>query len=247
MGKYVGWAVRLVAIEALAILLLPNAAARAIDPPKKPAPMSQIAREAWHAAARQMAPTLRMGSVSLQKCPNAPAYCGSLPRALDATGGVSGTIDIGFEVFPHSDRSLPPLEPIVAQEGGPGYPSTGSATSYYALFLPLLDRRDLVLVDERGTGIAQPIECQLLQMEPNPQFPGITACGALLGNTSDLYGTGQGADDMAAVLDALGVSVINLYGDSYGTFFSQAFAERHPEHLRSLILDSAYPVIGESP
>jgi pimeloyl-ACP methyl ester carboxylesterase len=75
----------------------------------------------------------------------------------------------------------------------------------------------------------------------------IQACGAELGSTADLYSTGLAADDLAAVIDALALGKVDLYGDSYGTFFSQAFAGRHPSMLRSLVLDSAYPVIGQDP
>ena len=72
-------------------------------------------------------------------------------------------------------------------------------------------------------------------------------CGAQLGPTADLYGTALATDDMAAVLDALGIGQVDLYGDSYGTWFSQAFAVNYPEHVRAVILDGAYPVIGENP
>ncbi len=158
-----------------------------------------------------------------------------------------GTIKIGFEFYPHTDNSQPPLEPIIAEEGGPGYGSTGSRAGYLELFAPLHDRRDILLVDNRGTGKSQALDCPLVQKEPNPRFAGIRACGAQLGDAAYLYGSGLAADDLAAVLDALNISIINLYGDSYGTFFSQTFAGRHPERLRSVILDSAYPPVNQSP
>jgi pimeloyl-ACP methyl ester carboxylesterase len=190
---------------------------------------------------------LRVGSLMLQACRSAQAYCGSVERSLDPSGTVAGTIKIGFEFYPHTDNAQLPLEPIVAEEGGPGYGSTGSRAGYLDLFAPLHDRRDILLVDNRGTGKSQALDCPLAQQEPNPQFAGIRACGAQLGNAAYLYGSGLAADDLAAVLDALSIPMINLYGDSYGTFFSQTFAGRHPERLRSLILDSAYPPVGQSP
>ena len=58
-----------------------------------------------------------------------------------------------FKVYVHTDSSLPrALEPIVAMEGGPGYPSTGSAASYLFMIGPLRQRHDLILMDQRGTG-----------------------------------------------------------------------------------------------
>jgi pimeloyl-ACP methyl ester carboxylesterase len=189
-----------------------------------------------------------MGSVALTLCHDGlQAYCGSISRPLDPAGEVKGKIRIGFELFPHFDNTQPPLETIVAQEGGPGYPSTGSATGYYGLFKPLMERRDLLVVDARGTGLSQALDCPAIQHSDYLFIAGITACGEQLGDTSDLYGSGLAADDMAAVLDALGIGQIDLYGDSYGTYFSQTFAGRHPERLRSLVLDSAYPVVGLSP
>ena len=194
-----------------------------------------------------LSPALQIGSVMLGKCPGVPAYCGSLSRPLDPAGQVSGNIRIVFQLFPHRDRSQPALEPIVAVEGGPGYPSIGSRAGYVELFSPLMDRRDLLLVDNRGTGGSQAIDCQQIQTSAFLFLTGVAQCGSFLGDTADLYGSGLAADDLAAVLDALSIPQINLYGDSYGTFFSQAFAGRHPERLRSVVLDSAYPVIGGSP
>jgi len=99
--------------------------------------------------------SIRVGSLNLHRCPNAPAYCGSVLQALDPIGEVPGTIEIQFEYYLHIDTSQDPLEPIMAAEGGPGYATTGSSAEYLGLFAPLLDRRDLLLVDERGTGNSQ--------------------------------------------------------------------------------------------
>jgi pimeloyl-ACP methyl ester carboxylesterase len=194
-----------------------------------------------------LADSLHIGSLNLRQCLRGQAYCGSIERALDPTGKVTGNIKISFEFYPHTDGAQSPLEPIVATEGGPGYATSGSADGYLALFGPLRDRRDMLFVDNRGTGKSQAVNCPLLQAEPNPRPSGIHVCGTQLGDTAYLYDSGLAADDLAAVLDALNIAVVNLYGDSYGTWFSQTFAGRHPERLRSVILDSAYPVRGQSP
>jgi pimeloyl-ACP methyl ester carboxylesterase len=198
-------------------------------------------------ASAQIARHIDVGSLSLFPCPNLPAYCGSLARPLDSAGQVPGAIQIGFEFYPHRNSSEPSSGTIVAVEGGPGYPSTRSRASYIELFYPLLDSRDLLLVDNRGTGRSQPLLCQPLQTDGNGTLQDIAACGASLGDTSDLYGSGIAADDLAAVLDALGIARVDLYGDSYGSYFSQAFAGRHGDRLRAVILDSTWPVVGESP
>ena len=194
-----------------------------------------------------LADSLRVGSLTLYRCVGGQAYCGSIERALDPSGQVAGDIRISFEFYPHTDNAQPPLEPIVATEGGPGYATSGSAGGYLALFAPLSDRRDMLFVDNRGTGKSQALLCPVLQSEPNPRPSGVHSCGTQLEDTAYLYGSGLAADDLAAVLDALNIPAINLYGDSYGTWFSQTFAGRHPERLRSVVLDSAYPVEGQSP
>lgn len=191
--------------------------------------------------------SLQVGALTLHRCNGGHAFCGSIERALDPSGQVAGDIKISFEFYPHTDDSQPPLEPIVATEGGPGYATSGSASGYLALFAPLRDRRDMLFMDNRGTGKSQAILCPVLQKEPNPRLSGVRSCGVQLGDAAYLYGSGLAADDLAAVLDALNIPVINLYGDSYGTWFSQTFAGLHPERLRSVILDSAYPVEGQSP
>jgi pimeloyl-ACP methyl ester carboxylesterase len=193
-------------------------------------------------------PALARAGPALQRCSFDPrARCGTIERALDPAGHVPGMIRVHFAILPHADARRPAEGAIVGAEGGPGYGSIGSYSLYRALFAPLLDRRDLLLVDSRGTGGSGAIDCAPLQREPVMLLEDVARCGAQLGNTADLYGTGLAADDLAAVLDTLGIAKIDLYGDSYGTYFAQAFAGRHPERLRSLVLDGAYPVVGGSP
>jgi pimeloyl-ACP methyl ester carboxylesterase len=136
---------------------------------------------------------------------------------------------------------------IVAVEGGPGYSSTDSRSWFIDLFRPLLDRYQLLIVDNRGTGKSGAILCQPLQSYKGNYVDAVGKCGRQLGDTADLYGTGNAADDLAEVLDALDINRVHLYGDSYGTFFSQTFAVRHPDRLHSVTLDAAYFVGGTDP
>jgi pimeloyl-ACP methyl ester carboxylesterase len=190
----------------------------------------------------------RLGSPDLRRCQNIPhARCGRIQVPGDPTGSDLGTVKIGFELYPRRDRSRPLAGTIVAVEGGPGYSTTGSRDYYRDLFEPLLDRRRLLLVDLRGTGRSDPILCQPLQSYRGNYVKAVGRCGRQLGDASDLYGSAFAARDLVAVLDHLGIERIDLYGDSYGTFFSQTFAVRYPERLRSLILDSAYYVAGTDP
>jgi pimeloyl-ACP methyl ester carboxylesterase len=146
-----------------------------------------------------------------------------------------------FEYYPHSD-STAAAGTLVGATGGPGYPTTGSADEYLALFAPLRTRYDVLLMDYRGSGRSGAIDCRELQNAPQLTQANIGACGRKLGRAAPLYSTTLAADDLAAILEALEIARIGLYGDSYGTYFAQVFALRHPEKLRSLVLDGAYPL-----
>jgi pimeloyl-ACP methyl ester carboxylesterase len=195
----------------------------------------------WPSTARR---TVLMGSIELRPCASAPGLCGKLDRPLDPTGAVPGRIAVYFEFYPHAAPGNS-LGTLVAIEGGPGYPTTLSRDDYLALFKPLQQRRDVLLMDNRGTGQSAAIECRELQSAANPTVELIAACGRSLGDSAPLYSAAYAADDLAAILDALEVRRIDLYGDSYGTYFEQVFAVRHPNMLRSIVLDGAYALNAE--
>jgi pimeloyl-ACP methyl ester carboxylesterase len=189
------------------------------------------------------AATLTIGALRLASCGESGAYCGTLSRALDPSGRVPGTLAIHFEFYPHTDTG-PAAGTIVAIEGGPGYASTGSRDHYLALYAPLRAARDVLLMDARGTGGSGAIDCEPLQSAPRITTADVGACGRALGAAAPLYSAAYAADDLAALLAALGSGPIDLYGDSYGTFAAQVYAWRHPELLRSLTLDSGYALDG---
>ncbi len=186
--------------------------------------------------------TLRAGSLLLERC-DVPAYCGRLDRPLDPTGAIPGRISIYFEFYPHTGGGAP-AETLVATEGGPGYPATLSRDDYLALFKPLRSSHDIVLMDNRGTGRSGALDCRELQTGEKWTVKSVAGCGESLGDRAALYSTAYAADDLAAILEALEVRQIDLYGDSYGTYFEQVFAVRHPHMLRSIVLDGAYPLNG---
>jgi pimeloyl-ACP methyl ester carboxylesterase len=192
--------------------------------------------------------TAQVGSILLERCAQAAAYCGRLDRPLDPTGAIPGRISIFFEFYPRTgpERIAPgnSSSTLVATEGGPGYPATLSRDDYLRLFEPLRASRDVVLMDNRGTGKSGAIDCKALQTGEKWTVESVAGCGESLGERAALYSTAYAADDLAAILDALGVRQIDLYGDSYGTYFEQVFAVRHPALLRSIVLDGAYPLDG---
>ena len=156
-----------------------------------------------------------------------------------------------------------PIGTILAVQGGPGFPTTDYAPDYRGTFLPLLARRNLLLVNLRGTGNSSAFLCKKLQdWKTADGIAAYTAdtgkCGRQLNHTrklpgggyvqaSDLYTTANAARDVALLLRRLQTGKVDLYGDSYGTFFGQIFTARYAKMLRSVTLDSAYPVSQKNP
>jgi pimeloyl-ACP methyl ester carboxylesterase len=203
----------------------------------------------------------RLGTVSLHRCEKGTRWwCGSIVRRLDPAKPRGAHIRIGF-------RWLPARRPaghraLVAVEGGPGYPSSGSSIEYTGIYGPLLRNRSLLLVDQRGTGMSALIDCKAVQdyagVTIGPGFPKrVARCARQLERTyrrhgrsahaSDLFATAYAAADLSAMLRRLRLGRVDLYGDSYGTWFTQSFMSRHARQLHSVILDSAYPVRGLDP
>lgn len=189
------------------------------------------------------ADTLTVGELTLHRCESPAPWCGTLARPLDPSGTVAGTLTVYFEFYPHS-AAAPAAGTLVATEGGPGYPATESREEYLALFEPLRAGYDVLIMDNRGTGRSGAVDCHALQEAPGLTEALIGACGRSLGARAPLYSTALAADDLAAVLDALHIERIGLYGDSYGTYFAQVFTLRHPQRLRAVVLDGAYPLDG---
>jgi pimeloyl-ACP methyl ester carboxylesterase len=184
----------------------------------------------------------------LERCrDDKSARCGSIRVPVHRNEPAGPKLKVRFRVFPHTDRSRPALEPIVTAEGGPGYSSIDSADGYRFMLEPLLARHDMIVMDDRGTGSSGVIDCPRLQLGRGSYVREVGRCGRKLGKRADAYGTGAAADDLAAVLDRLKVPVVDIYGDSYGTYFSQAFAVRHPDRVRAVVLDAAFAVTGFDP
>jgi pimeloyl-ACP methyl ester carboxylesterase len=232
---------------ALALGLLPQLA---LDPAAaRPRPTTPVPRSTagTASASPRAATTVHVGTLDLTPCDVTDgALCGTLTRPWDPTGAAGGTLDVGFAFVPASDTRHPVLGTVVPHEGGPGYSTTGSADSYAAMYGPLLARRNLLLVDQRGTGLTAAIDCPELQDLVGPYARAAATCARRLAPRAHLYGTALSADDLAAVVTALGLGKVDVYGDSYGTFFTQVYASRHPSQVRSLVLDSAYPTFGET-
>lgn len=206
---------------------------------------------------------LVVGGALLQPCDLGAGrltWCGSLAVPLDRSDRGSAEIRVGFAWLPATGRSV---GAVLTQEGGPGYPATGTAAGFVSMLGPVLDDHDLLLVDARGTGRSAVIDCRPLQdLAPPAARPALLAaagrCGDRLDHTwrrsdgtwqhgSQLFTTAATVEDTAAVVRRLGTEPVDLYGDSYGSYFAQSFMSRHPELLRTVTLDSTYETVGLDP
>lgn len=213
--------------------------------------------------------TLRLGRLTLHKCGGDPlTYCGGMGVPLDYSSKASPDIHIGFEWLPATRVSRKHAKgTLLAVEGGPGFSSEGTEGSYSDMLGALRHTRNMLLIDLRGTGSSTPLNCPGLenytkvQHQFGPAFDQLVAnCGDKLNHTwryrtarhpfvhaSDLFNTAYSARDVSRVLGALRIGRVDLYGDSYGSWFAQVFASRFPGQLRSVTLDSTYQVLGLDP
>jgi pimeloyl-ACP methyl ester carboxylesterase len=182
------------------------------------------------------------GTVRLTQCGQNPLVeCGSIVVPLYwSHPAVGPPLTVHFRIYHHTDSAAPAGEPLVAFEGGPGYPSIGSASTYLFMLGSLHRTHDLIVMDQRGTGTSDPIRCPDLQNGIGNYVQATAACARRLGVAANAFGTAAVADDLAAILRALGIHRVDVYGDSYGTFAAQVFTLHHPHVVRAVVLDGAY-------
>lgn len=218
----------------------------------RPAPPSRIgtpgtdpgAREGTRQATASMLST--QPSVPLEACSDDPSWlCGSIRVPIDRADVSGRTTRIGFHVSPHRDAGPGAPDPVLVTQGGPGVAATPDRYFFQDVLDPLLDQRDLVVVDNRGTGTSGPLRCPDLQDGVSSRadwLSSIGACGRRLGGDADRYGTGDIALDVEEVRRALGYSEINYFAPSYAAVAAQAYAVRFPERVRSVVADAGVPV-----
>lgn len=175
------------------------------------------------------------------------AECGRLAVPENPAAPHGRQIGLRVAVVPAvSTRKQP--DPLFILAGGPGM----GAASFYTSVAPAFGRihrdRDIVLVDQRGTGGSNALNCESseedLYKSTTPEIVEETErCLRLLGAHADVrfYTTSLAVQDLDRVRAALGYSRINLYGSSYGTVVAQQYLRRFPARVRSVILDGVVP------
>jgi pimeloyl-ACP methyl ester carboxylesterase len=176
------------------------------------------------------------------------AQCTTLavPEDRSKQGGRSIALNIAW--IPPRNSSDPAADPVFFLAGGPGQAAVATFPGLAPVFKDVMKDRGIVLVDQRGTGKSNPLNCTSEGNEQNGSDPAaarawIETCIATLSAKADLrhYTTTAAVADLEAVRKAIGAEAINLVGVSYGTRMAQQYALRHPQHVRTITLDSPVP------
>jgi pimeloyl-ACP methyl ester carboxylesterase len=204
-------------------------------------------------ATAQRSPSVRrpvLQNITWSQCPpeaqDLGANCGYVIVPLDRRHPHREQIGIYFELYGHSNPG-PPESAILVNFGGPGSGTSTNRDLAFLLFTPNLDAHDLLLIDDRGRGLSNTIDCEELQHGTAPPLQHeIANCAGQLGSTDSRFGTGDIAQDTEAVREALGYDKIDYFGWSYGGEDVTAYATRFPDHLRSIVLDGPQgaPALG---
>ena len=175
------------------------------------------------------------------------AQCAKLavPENPDEPQGAK--IELAIAVVPAiSTRANP--DPVFLLAGGPGQGAIEGYAPALGAYAGIRRQRDLVLVDQRGTGGSNRLDCDMPDdaIETGELSPGqlrriARDCLAGLHGRPQFYTTSIAVRDLEAVRAALGYERINLIGGSYGTRVAQHYARRYPERTRAIVLDAVVP------
>ena len=210
----------------------------------------------WAGAAQPPAPTSPVEAVEVRPRPcRIPGYDKEVQCAVypvrENRGSLKGRkIGLNIVILPALGPDKLP-DPIFVFGGGPGEAIVESSATLYSRS-PLRQKRDVVLIDQRGTGRSNPLHCSFygehvdLHRAVGDLFPldAVKKCRQTLEKVADLrqYTTVAFADDVDDVRKWLGYDKINLSGSSYGTRVAQVYWRRHPDTVRSVVLVGVAPL-----
>jgi pimeloyl-ACP methyl ester carboxylesterase len=190
---------------------------------------------------------------------------GSLKLSPCRQEGLEETVRCGDLLVPENPRRpdqrqiklhvmvLPALDgqgkaaPLFELAGGPGAASTDAAGFYATAGRIHRKTRDIVLLDQRGTGESSPLRCPELELaDPSASmYPAaaVRRCRLTLEKAADLsqFTTANAVADLDTVRSRLGYPKIDLFGLSYGTRLALAYMRSYPERVRSAVLIGTLP------
>lgn len=205
---------------------------------------------AWLAAETATGPRLELEPCrigDMRGLDSVAARCGKLavPENPDDPGGRQ--IELAVAVVPAIATRAKP-DPLFLLAGGPGQGAREGYVPHLDAFAGIHRERDLVMVDQRGTGGSNRLDCDIPEaaweageLPPEELRNLAQECLAKLPGRPEFYTTSIAVRDLDAVRAALGYERINLFGGSYGTRVAQHYARRYPERTRTITLDAVVP------
>ena len=175
------------------------------------------------------------------------ALCGRHEVFENRAAGTGRRLSLKIVVWP-ALSAQPRPDPIFFLAGGPGQGAAALARQVRELFTRLQSDRDIVLVDQRGTGDSNPLDCKVdddrIAVLNEPDEAGLERLKrCLAGYDADprFYTTTIAMDDLDEVRARLGYETVNIYGGSYGTRAALVYLRQHGEHVRTMVLDGVAP------
>lgn len=186
-------------------------------------------------------------SVTLEDCALASssgsqvdARCGTLTVPEDRANPDGRQIELNIAVIPAIKRNPEP-DPLFLLAGGPGQSAVETFPAMISLMFQIHEERDIVLVDQRGTGKSNPLRCLSLEddeLTEEEVLEKLKSCPETLDADLRFYNTEIAMTDLDEVRAALGYETINLYGASYGTRAALTYLRMFPERVRTVTLDA---------
>jgi pimeloyl-ACP methyl ester carboxylesterase len=172
--------------------------------------------------------------------------CGHLNVPLDPANPTLGTITLALR------RHLSPLgqskDAVIALAGGPGQSALPFMEDFTEILGPIVSTRDLIVFDQRGTGLSHPLSCAAFEhLSGESSALAIGICAGQIGTARGYYTTADTTADIEAIRQAGGYEKLVLYGTSYGTKVAERYAQQYPNHVEALVLDSVVPPSGPEP
>ncbi|MGB8647041.1 MAG: alpha/beta hydrolase [Anaerolineae bacterium] len=194
----------------------------------------------------QPAPARAPSTVQLTPCQLASsdasvhlaARCGKMTVYENRAAQSGRQIDLNLAVIPAISRNPAP-DALFLIAGGPGDSATRSFVVLFSAFRQENEKRDIVLVDQRGAGDSHRLDCPAESDSEDAAAVRAWAADCVKRLDADLrfYTTMDAIGDLDQVRAALGYPQVNLYGVSYGTRVVQAYMARYPDRVRTATLD----------
>lgn len=204
----------------------------------------------------------QLGQVDFHACslpvPNTSmtvsAQCANLKVPENPAQPAGRQIELALAWIPAKGEAEP--DPVFMIAGGPGQSALESYPMLHPVFGDIIKKRNVVLVDQRGTGKSNPLLCKdasgktsigengdIADLDYGKAKEFAKKCAEALARKADtrFYSTGYAIADLDLVRSKIGADKINLYGVSYGTRVAQQYAKRYPQHTRSVVLDGVVP------